>query len=554
MSKREITRGVGAALALLCASTLHAHFIFLLPQQTPDGRTTVQVYFAEEASPDDPALLKRITNLQGWQFHDDASPRELEVARTSDELKLLPVGDVRDAVFVAVNDFGVVSRGDKTFRLVYYAKTGPAAGHSAWNRIDTSRQLKLDVAPVWKDGKLSVTVSFEGRPAAGAQVVAQGPEYDVEMEADAEGRAEFNQLNPGVCSLRARHIEPKAGEVNGRAYADVRHYSTVAFEIPRSATSGADAHLANIPMMVTSFGGATLDGALYIYGGHTGSAHSYSLREQGDVLLRLTLDGKGEWESLAKGPPLQGLALVAHGGKLYRLGGFTAKNAEGENHDLWSQDSVAAFDPQTGTWTDLPPLPEPRSSFDAAVLGDAIYVIGGWQLRGEQESIWHPTAWKLDLSRQDREWTALPSPPFQRRALAVAAHDGKIYVVGGMQPEGGPTRRVDVFDPQTGVWTQGPDIIGDKGLAGFGAAAFACDGVLYVSTSEAKLQRLSADGKSWEIARDLPTGRFFHRLLPAGAGRIVIVGGANMGSGKFETVELVSLPPVNAATTGSADR
>jgi len=102
--------------------------------------------------------------------------------------------------------------------------------------------------------------------------------------------------------------------------------------IPRVVQAG---HFAKIPELVTSFGGAIADGYLYTYGGHTGRAHSYSTEEQGNVLRRLKLDGQSKWETLAKGPHLQGLALVAHQGNIYRIGGFTAKNAEGEEHDLW---------------------------------------------------------------------------------------------------------------------------------------------------------------------------------------------------------------------------
>ena len=69
--------------------------------------------------------------------------------------------------------------------------------------------------------------------------------------------------------------------------------------------------------------------------------------------------------------------------KLIRIGGFTAMNKEGDDHDLHSQNQVAAFDVATKTWSDLPALPEPRSSLDAAILGDFVYVVGGWKLSGE---------------------------------------------------------------------------------------------------------------------------------------------------------------------------
>ena len=37
----------------------------------------------------------------------------------------------------------------------------------------------------------------------------------------------------------------------------------------------------------------------------------------------------------------------------------------------------AAFDPATGRWTTLAPLPEGRHGFGAAVLGDRVFFAGG---------------------------------------------------------------------------------------------------------------------------------------------------------------------------------
>lgn len=299
-------------------------------------------------------------------------------------------------------------------------------------------------------------------------------------------------------------------------------------------------NLPPLPDAVTSFGAAVVGDTLYVYGGHTGGAHAYSHDKQAKTLLCLNLNAPKSWSDSGEGPGLQGLALVAHGGKLYRLGGFTAKNAAGEEHNLWSQDEVASYDPSTQSWKSLPPLPEPRSSFDAAVLGDKIYVIGGWQLRGEEESIWHKTAYELDLSAASPEWKAIAEAPFQRRALSVAAHDGKIYAIGGMQQEGGITTRVDVYDPTSGTWSVAPKLHG-KGMDGFGSSAFAVGGRLYVSTLGGTLQRLAADGRAWEIVQELEPGRFFHRMLPWRNDRLLLIGGANMSIGKFDDIEVIEV-------------
>lgn len=294
-----------------------------------------------------------------------------------------------------------------------------------------------------------------------------------------------------------------------------------------------------IPETVTSFGAAIANDALYIYGGHTGRAHAYDNQSQAKTLRRLDLKNPQAWEHLGEGQGLQGLAMVAHGGRLYRIGGFIAKNAEGEEHDLWSQDTVACYDPAKKEWREIAPLPEPRSSFDAAVLDDTIYVVGGWQIRGDDQ-VWHKTAYALDLSAKTPQWTALAEPPFQRRALSVAAHDGKLFAIGGMTEQGKPTTRVDFYDVASGKWFRGPDLQGE-GMEGFGSSAFAVGGRLYVSTLNGNLQRLAEEGQSWEIVRELEPARFFHRMLPLGNDGLLFVGGANMSEGKYEEIDVIKV-------------
>jgi N-acetylneuraminic acid mutarotase len=230
---------------------------------------------------------------------------------------------------------------------------------------------------------------------------------------------------------------------------------------------------------------------------------------------------------------------------LYRVGGFSAENNEDETENLQSQDDFARFDPQAGTWESLQPLPEGRSSHDAMVVGDVLYVVGGWKLAGDAESQWHETAWSVDLSADSLEWRPLPVPPFQRRAVALAEWRGKLYVLGGMQRQGGPTTRTAIYDPQTRQWSDGPALLGTS-MDGFGSAAFACQGRLFATTMSGAVQELSQDGAEWRFAGQLEHPRFFHRVLPWQDRELVIVGGAHMSTGKIQ--ELERLPIVLAET------
>ena len=317
---------------------------------------------------------------------------------------------------------------------------------------------------------------------------------------------------------------------------------------PRQAASaraggqgGAAMTFPDLPEGLTSFGFAVLDDRLYIYGGHTGPAHSYSRKEQSGRFWALDLKSPREWTALPGGPRLQGLVLVPYGKALLRVGGMTARNDEDEEEDLKSQDQMSRFDVKTGRWQDdLAPLPEPRSSHGAAVLGNRLYVVGGWALDGEQAPRWHKTAWSLDLAQDAPSWEPIPAPPFERRALMVVAHRGRLYVIGGIDRTKGPSNRVDVYDPDRKAWERGPDLEA-AGMAGFGCAACSYGGHLYVSTADGNIRRLRDDGRSWEIVATVRPGRFFHAMVPVGDGRLLWVGGTSHPHGKPRTLKLIRL-------------
>lgn len=321
-------------------------------------------------------------------------------------------------------------------------------------------------------------------------------------------------------------------------------------EPPTSPQEARPMPYPDLPEGITSFGAAVAGRHLYIYGGHKGTAHRYSTADQTDAFLRLNLDKPKGWEELPSGPRLQGLALVAHKGLLYRIGGFAARNAPEDDHDLWSVDDVARFDPATGKWESLPPLPEPRSSHDAAVVGDSIFVVGGWAMHGEKKTSWHQTAWKLDLTKKPLKWEAIAEPPFQRRALALAAHEDRLYVIGGMQKEGGPTTAVSIYDPAADKWREGPALQGEP-MEGFGNSAFSAGDGLFSSTYKGRLQTLSEKSDGWQPVRQLDHARFFHRMLPLSKDSLLIVGGANMESGKVLDLETV---PATAAESTPAPK
>lgn len=302
-----------------------------------------------------------------------------------------------------------------------------------------------------------------------------------------------------------------------------------------------------MPEAVTSFGAVTSDGWLYVFGGHKGERHEYSAEMVSGSFHRLNLSEGRAWEQLLDAAPGQGQPLVAHGSYVYRVGGMAARNHEGEKQDLFSTDLVQRFDSRARQWENLPPLPTPRSSHDAVLVGDKLYVAGGWRVSGgTREAVWPTNALVLDLKNPNAGWKGFPQP-FQRRALALATLDSRVFCIGGMDSNNKPTLAVEIFDPSTGQWSKGPDLPPGENK-GFSCSAIAQDGRIYVTAFQGDLLRLATDEKSWEVVGRLEHPRMAHRLVAAGTTQLIALGGED-GEEKRPDLELLtpSTKPLLAA-------
>jgi hypothetical protein len=308
---------------------------------------------------------------------------------------------------------------------------------------------------------------------------------------------------------------------------------------PRSRASEAtlersDRFHALLPTPVTSFGAAVVDGRLYVAGGYHGTPHRYTSAGQSGEVWSVSLEAGDDWRQHADLGANQGLALVAHDGSICAIGGM---RVEGEA--MISIDAVRCLDTRDAhaTWIDRPPLPSPRSTHDAFVVGDTVYVFGGWALNGDAQSgRFATTVASLDLSRPDARWVESDAP-FRRRALAVAGNARWLAVIGGLGEDGHPTSEVEIFDLATRTFTHGPALPED----GFGVAASADSEGVVASAREGTLHRLDAEGTAWTRAGSLMFPRFFHRLVPHPEGTVAVGGIRGMSAGaRVSHVELVA--------------
>ena len=95
--------------------------------------------------------------------------------------------------------------------------------------------------------------------------------------------------------------------------------------------------------------GGNSDGQLYVFGGHLGTNRINTRpRSSPSNLFGSTLKAPASWEVVASGPGRTGLSMVAYRGKLYRTGGWEAKNAAGEKSELFSSRDFACCGIRSG--------------------------------------------------------------------------------------------------------------------------------------------------------------------------------------------------------------
>lgn len=306
-------------------------------------------------------------------------------------------------------------------------------------------------------------------------------------------------------------------------------HATKAFPKGVAADQSAGAPVALLPRAITSFGAATADGWIYVLGGYFGKPHHYKSKYQSDEFYRLNALDLSTVEFLANDESLQSATLEPHRGSLVRVGGMQIDDDEAE--PLRSVASCRRFDPLTNRWTDLPDMPGARSSHDSVVIGDTLYVVGGWRLDYDEDPHWYDEAWSLDLATEGAEWQSIPQP-FRARALAVAAVRSNLVVIGGIDGDRKVTAAVHVLDLVTGEWTSAPALPDPA----FGPAALGVDGRIETSSLNGERYSWAPGELEWKRAGQLCFPRFFHEFVAAPDGGYFAIGGID-GTCRIRQIE-----------------
>jgi N-acetylneuraminic acid mutarotase len=162
-------------------------------------------------------------------------------------------------------------------------------------------------------------------------------------------------------------------------------------------------------------------------------------------LTRLYNIAANTWSRGARAPgrPSSEGTAVAHGGSIYALGG---RGGSHMNH---------RYTPASNTWAVLAPMPTGRTGLAAAVVGDAIFAIGGRRDIGGPCS-GRPLARVERYSIASNTWRKVAPLPARRSDIGAIAHGGKIYVFGGCtNGQATVSHQVEIYNPVTNTWAKG---------------------------------------------------------------------------------------------------
>jgi len=144
---------------------------------------------------------------------------------------------------------------------------------------------------------------------------------------------------------------------------------------------------------------------------------------------------------------------------------------------------------------------------------------------------------------QEGDWRVKASAPTERTEVAVAALEGKIYVMGGFR-RFWVTSLVEAYDPAADRWSEKAPLPTPRS----GIAASVLNGVIHVFGGESPegtfdtVEAYHPARDSWRTLAPMPTSR--HGLGAAAVeGKIFVLSGGPEPGGSFSAVNEVFTPP-----------
>jgi N-acetylneuraminic acid mutarotase len=259
-----------------------------------------------------------------------------------------------------------------------------------------------------------------------------------------------------------------------------------------------------------------VDGRALVIGGRD---HEQEWKPEGWWLSSLFLfdPGRNLWLALDELPkPLTGPAAGVIGNDLIVSAGGTGPG-EVPVRDTWRLRLRDAWRPRAD-------LPVPLGEVAAGVIGRYLYVVG----EGSKQTM------RYDLSRAVwAEPGSLMPRPYPGHHHTAEVLGDRLYLFGGFGAEG----RTQIYDPAVNAWRLGaplPFSAGSSASAVIGGRVYVAGGIVGdTTTAEAAVYDPAADG--WKSIAPMPVGRN-HAASATDGKRLYVFGGRGKGSGDRNSV------------------
>jgi N-acetylneuraminic acid mutarotase len=282
----------------------------------------------------------------------------------------------------------------------------------------------------------------------------------------------------------------------------------------------------SMPTKRLEVAGVALDSKIYIIGGMdqkgtTDRVEVFNVETQ-------------KWSKLTPLPEkLNHAAAATFNGKIYVVGGFNGSGV--------STKFLFIYDPLSDKWKKGENMPTARGSLTAKFVNGTLYAIGGDQtVLYDLNKVYNPqgvVATNEAYDPKTNSWTKKSPMPTPRDHLSSAVVEGRIFVIGGRQPDVGPLfkdlNQNERYDPANDTWHSFKPLPTNRS----GLAAAPIDGTIYVIGGESTKKTFNATEKydpstdSWTSEPAMPTAR--HGLAAVSVGKeIYVIGGGPKPGGK----------------------
>lgn len=288
----------------------------------------------------------------------------------------------------------------------------------------------------------------------------------------------------------------------------------------------------------------TINGQIYLVGGTLDAIEESNgrlLLTPSDELLRFDPDS-GDYEDLAPLPrPLNHVGVVRYRDNLYVLGGY------GTRADAHTGKEFYRYNPRTNRWSRMPDMPEPRAAAAVGVIGDTLIVAGGAR---DKVALGQAFAFNFHT----KQWSRLPDMGSRREHVGGTVVDGKLYVLGGRASRSLAVDIAERYDPRTRTWERLPRMPVPAGgltaVTAEGKAVAIGGGNDEAATVTSAVQAFDPATGKWSLWPELRTPRHGHGAAVA-RGTIWVFGGSACAyfnaTDRVESLALSAPRPFNAA-------